>query len=128
MSDSTTVDRKRVEAICRGNDALAIDLVRMLVDEAAPIVAELGDCVKWHDVRRVRELAHSLKGIAGNVGAFELRDAASRLEDTASPDRLPLARALDAEVVAIGTALEGVRGTLHSWQLRMARNSGIFAP
>jgi hypothetical protein len=47
--------------------------------------------------------------------------------DTA-PDATPARPLLAEELAAITSALERVRSTLGSWQTRLARNTGIFAP
>jgi HPt (histidine-containing phosphotransfer) domain-containing protein len=125
---SVAVDRARIEAICGGDDALAIELIGMLLDDAAPIVDELGTCVKSNDIVQVNELAHALKGIAGNVGAAPLRDAAGRLQTVTAPGAAPVAGILASELAAITAALDDVRVTHHSWEARLAANAGIFTP
>jgi two-component system, sensor histidine kinase and response regulator len=125
---SLPVDRERIEAVCGGDDALAVELIGMLVEDAVPIVDALGACVQSNDVAQVNELAHSLKGIAGNVGAAELRDAADRLQTASAPDAAPARNVLARELSAIATALERVRSTLTAWQARVAGNVSIFAP
>jgi HPt (histidine-containing phosphotransfer) domain-containing protein len=128
VSDLAVVDRARIDEVCKGDDSLAIELIGMLLDEAAPIVDALGACVQSNDVAQMNELAHSLKGIAGNVGAAELRDAAARMQTDTAPDATPARALLAEELAAITSALERVRSTLGSWQTRLAGNTGIFAP
>ncbi len=125
---SAAVDRGRIEAVCGGDEALAVELIGMLVEDAAPIVDDLGACVQANDAARIYELAHSLKGIAANVGAAELRDAAALLQAETAPDAPPAPAGFAVELAAIVTALERVRCTLHSWQTRIALKTGIFAP
>jgi HPt (histidine-containing phosphotransfer) domain-containing protein len=125
---TAAVDRGRIEAVCGGDDGLAVELIAMLVDDAALIVDALGTCLQTNDIAVANDLAHSLKGIAGNVGAAELRDAAARLQTATAPDAAPPHALLVEEVAAIAAALERVRGTLDSWQVRVAGNIGIFAP
>jgi HPt (histidine-containing phosphotransfer) domain-containing protein len=124
---NVAVDRARIEAVCGGDDALAVELIGMLLDEVAPIVNALGDCVQSNDVAQVNELAHALKGIAGNVGAAGLRDAAARLQTASAPDAAPARDVLTSELAAITTALEDVRATHRAWKARLAANAGIFA-
>jgi|GEM_PF-3145714 two-component system sensor histidine kinase/response regulator len=125
---SAAVDRERIEAVCGGNDELAIELIGMLVDDAAPIVDALGTCLQANDITQANELAHSLKGIAGNVGAGELRDAADRLQTATAPDAAPARSVLAEDLAAVAEALDRVRSTLQSWKARLAGNTGIFAP
>jgi HPt (histidine-containing phosphotransfer) domain-containing protein len=123
---SVAVDRARIEAICGGDDALAIELIGMLIDDAAPIVDELGTCVTSNDIAQINELAHALKGIAGNVGAAPLRDAADRLQSATAPEATPVAGILASEFAAITAALDDVRVTHRSWEARLAAHAGIF--
>jgi HPt (histidine-containing phosphotransfer) domain-containing protein len=125
---SAAVDRGRIEAVCGGNDELAVELIGMLVDDAAPIVDALGTCLQSNDIAQANELAHSLKGIAGNVGAGELRDAADRLQTATAPDAAPAGPVLTEDLAAVAEALDHVRSTLQLWKVRLAGNTGIFAP
>jgi HPt (histidine-containing phosphotransfer) domain-containing protein len=122
------VDRTRIEAVCGGDESLAVELIGMLVEDAGPIVDALGASVQSNDVAQVNELAHSLKGIAANVGAAELRDAAERLQSASAPGAAPARSALAAELAATAAALDRVRCTLHSWETRLAASAGIFTP
>jgi HPt (histidine-containing phosphotransfer) domain-containing protein len=125
---SSAVDRGRIEAVCGSDEELAVELIGMLVDDAALIIDALSASVESNDVAQLNELAHSLKGIAGNVGAAELRDAAARLQTDTAPDAAAARAVLTEELAAITSALERVRSTLHSWQARLAGHTGIFAP
>ncbi len=125
---SVAVDRARIQAVCGGDDALAVELIGMLLEDAVPIVDALGDCLQSNDIAQVNELAHALKGIAGNVGAANLRDAAARLQTATAPDASSTRDVLAGELAIVGAALEDVRVTHRSWEARVAANAGIFAP
>jgi two-component system sensor histidine kinase/response regulator len=124
---SVAIDRARIEAVCGGDDALAVELIGMLVEDAGPIVDALDAAVSSNDIPQVNEHAHSLKGIAGNVGAADLRDAAGRLQTATAPDASTSRSVIGAELAAIVAALEDVRETLRTWETRLAANGGIFA-
>ena len=120
MSDDAVVDRTRLAGLCAGDEALALELLGMLVDEAVPLVEELGRQVRASDAGRIHELAHSLKGIAGNVGAVELRAAAERLQTGTETRAAPAPQLLAAEFDAVAAALARVRETQRSWEARAA--------
>jgi HPt (histidine-containing phosphotransfer) domain-containing protein len=126
VSDLGPVDPERMRAICGQNESLAIELIGLLVDEATPIVSALGEHVRSYRVNQVNELAHALKGIAGTVGALELRDAAMRLEAASDRRRTPASNALDIELTAISHALEHIRIMQRCWQARAAENAANF--
>jgi HPt (histidine-containing phosphotransfer) domain-containing protein len=126
MSDVASVDRERIDAVCGGSEEIAIELLGMLVDEAEPIIAALNECVRCNDVLQTNELSHALKGISGNVGAYELRDAAMSLETVSEKIQAPASHLGDIQLAAIVRAFERVCDTHRSWQARAARNAGIF--
>lgn len=78
------IDRERLDLVCMGNAELARELIDMLIDEARPLIGELGPLVAANDAGAVREKAHAVKGIAGNVGAARLQAAALLLERAAA--------------------------------------------
>ena len=68
------------------------------------------DAVKEQDPEAEIRLAHSLKGSAGNIGANELRRAASELEQTCrdKPAGAEIDRLIDSVTEAIAPVIEGI--------------------
>jgi two-component system sensor histidine kinase/response regulator len=118
------IDRNRMQAICNGDESLAIELITMLVDEAEPLIRSLQAQQPGANASVAHELAHSLKGIAGNVGASALRDVAARLETSTARGAPQMM--LSAMVSEAATALDGVRVTLKAWEACAAGQAGIF--
>ncbi len=54
------------------------------------IIADIQGAYERNDLDRFRLLTHSLKGSAGNIGAFELQKAAERLEKAEFTDQMPI--------------------------------------
>jgi HPt (histidine-containing phosphotransfer) domain-containing protein len=79
-SDPPVIDQARLDLICMGDAALCRELIASLIDEASPIIDELPELVDAKNAVAVRQQAHTLKGIAGNVGAGRLQAAALLLE------------------------------------------------
>jgi HPt (histidine-containing phosphotransfer) domain-containing protein len=104
MTDVPIIDRARLDLVCMGNPGLAGEFIDLLIEESTPILDGLPALVAAGDAAAVREGAHSVKGIAGNVGAARLQAAALVLERSAadgSPGAV-LAGQLEAVVAALG--------------------------
>jgi HPt (histidine-containing phosphotransfer) domain-containing protein len=103
MTDVPVIDRARLDLVCMGNPGLAGEFIDLLIEESTPILAGLPALVAAGDVPAVREGAHSVKGIAGNVGAARLQAAALQLERSAADGAAAsvLAGQLDAVVAAL---------------------------
>ena len=63
-----------------GNRMLYRKLLRQFVDQQATVIAQVTEALAANDVARAERLAHSLKGVAGNIGAHPIRFAAADLE------------------------------------------------
>jgi len=63
-----------------GNRTLYLKLLRQFIDQQGPAVEQITDALSSGDVERAERLAHSLRGVAGNIGAAPVRFAAGALE------------------------------------------------
>ncbi|MGH8561442.1 MAG: 7TM diverse intracellular signaling domain-containing protein, partial [Nevskiales bacterium] len=64
-----------------GRQSLLVDMLRDLVREQADVVTRIQDCLNRNQQSEARRAAHSLKGVAGNLGCNTLADAARAVED-----------------------------------------------
>ena len=87
MDDLPILDRARLDLISRGDLALADEFLRALIDEATVTIERLRSALSASQPTAVADLAHSLKGMATEVGALRLRVAAAALEAEAKPER-----------------------------------------
>jgi len=103
MTTLPVIDRDRLDKVCMGNPGMAREFIDLLIEEATPILAALPASVAADDGAAVREGAHAVKGIAGNVGAARLQAAALLLERSAADGaaRTVLAEQLDGVVSAL---------------------------
>jgi HPt (histidine-containing phosphotransfer) domain-containing protein len=108
------IDRERLASICGSDPALGLELLDMLIDEAGPLVLALQDLVSERDCTAIRQQAHALKGIAGNVGASRLQAVAQTLERAAADG---------AAGPVLEQSLAGLSGALS--ELRAERAGGI---
>ena len=63
-----------------GNRKLYLKLLRQFVEQQGPAVGEITAALAAGDVALAERLAHTLKGVAGNIGARPVHSAAADLE------------------------------------------------
>ncbi len=63
-----------------GNEALYISLLRKFADRYAYINKDISDCIQKNDIETAIRHAHTVRGIAANLGAEALSSAAEALE------------------------------------------------
>lgn len=80
VSTGSVFDRARLDLITNGDPDLARELIDLLIGEATPLLDGLAAKIAAQDGDSVRKDAHAVKGIAGNVGAIQLFEAARALE------------------------------------------------
>ncbi len=66
-----------------GDEALADEIASEFLKETPQMLAALSDALAERDMEKLRRRAHTIKGIAGNVGGEALRSAAFDVEKTA---------------------------------------------
>jgi HPt (histidine-containing phosphotransfer) domain-containing protein len=64
----------------QGNQKLYAKLLRTFAVDYADRVEEIRAAVKQNDMEQARSLAHAVKGVAGNLAAAGLQDAAAEVE------------------------------------------------
>lgn len=80
MDDVPILDRERLELITRGDGKLAAEFLGALFDEAGQLLERLGGLIGGDDRTAVADAAHTIKGMASELGAMRLRVAALDLE------------------------------------------------
>jgi HPt (histidine-containing phosphotransfer) domain-containing protein len=90
------------------------DFVRMILDESRQELPkqleELRELCRGSDAKAVRNLAHTMKGMAANISTGALRDAAARIETAAKEDDLVSVRELLPELEwTVVLTLEAIR-------------------
>ena len=63
-----------------GNCKLYLKLLRQFVEQQGPSPAQIADALTRHDVPVAERLAHTVKGVAGSLGARAVQTAAATLE------------------------------------------------
>src|ERR1700729_734253 len=89
MDDLPILDRARLELATRGNAALAVDFLGALFEEANDLIQRLSTLIVGNDRIAVADVAHTLNGMATELGAMRLRAAAATLEAEPEPATWP---------------------------------------
>jgi len=89
VDDLPILDATRLNLITRGDTRLANEFLDDLVVEADELMLRLGILVSSDDRAAVSDVAHTLKGMATELGAQRLRAVAAALETEAVPARWP---------------------------------------
>jgi two-component system sensor histidine kinase/response regulator len=98
-----------------GNNTLYVKLLRQFASQQADAVGQIRAALAANDVESATRLAHTLKGVAGNLGVGEVQNAAAAVEtrlrdgspaDATSQALEQLAEALDPLVKRLRAALE----------------------
>jgi two-component system sensor histidine kinase/response regulator len=84
-----------------GKKPLYLAMLRRYVDSQKNVVAQMRDAIGAGDAATAERLAHTLKGVSGNVGAVDVQDRAAVLEDALRQRRAAV------EVEAAISAVEG---------------------
>jgi len=97
-----------------GNRKLYLKLLRQFIEQQGPAVTQIGGAMSQGDLALAERLAHTLKGVAGNIGARSIQSTAGTLEKLiraraaageVDSAKQQVAAALDPLVAQLGTAL-----------------------
>jgi two-component system sensor histidine kinase/response regulator len=98
-----------------GNNALYVKLLRQFADQQANAVGQIRAALATNDIESATRLAHTLKGVAGNLGAGGVQVAAAAVEtrlregspaDATRQALEQLAGVLEPLLVRLGAALK----------------------
>jgi CheY-like chemotaxis protein len=99
-----------------GNRKLYVKLLQQFVDQQGPAVELIAEALAGQNMERAERLAHTLRGVAGNIGAKPVQSAAAALEN------LIRQRASTKDVSSAGAEVAAVLAPLVA-ALRAALNS-----
>ncbi len=69
-----------------GNQALYLDLIKRFVKDQASAAHDIQQALEQNDRQLAERLAHTVKGVAGNIGATDLQSKAQQLESSLSSE------------------------------------------
>lgn len=80
---SLIFDKQKLFSQLMGDTLLIKKILKIFLEEAPGLMADLEKAVKKNDTESARALAHKIAGVAGNISAFALWDAAKQMEKAA---------------------------------------------
>ena len=80
VSSETTLDTKAGLSRVAGNQALYQKLLRQFAAQQATAGEQIRDALQRNETTLAERLAHTLKGVAGNIGATQVQSTAGALE------------------------------------------------
>jgi two-component system sensor histidine kinase/response regulator len=102
-----------------GNRTLYLKLLRQFIEQQGPVPGQINDALTHGDMPLAEHLAHTLKGVAGNIGAKSAQSVAGALEKlirdhadagTLASARHQLATTLDLLLAQLRSALHSAAG------------------
>ena len=86
---SNPIDLDHLARYTGGEKALNSEILRLFDSQVTDMVGQLDVLIAQRDAKRWREIAHTIKGAARGVGAFEMGEAAAAAEpvDPANEER-----------------------------------------
>ena len=98
--------------VMRGNGTKYLRMLTLFVDSHAPEAEQIASALAANDLASVKQLAHTLKGSAGTVGAIRIADAAASLhaairDNPQAKEIDTLGKALVAELNALTASVRG---------------------
>jgi HPt (histidine-containing phosphotransfer) domain-containing protein len=87
VDELPVLDLARITAITRGDRALTNEFLAALIEESDELLARLEPLLAGADLTAVSAIAHTLKGMATELGAQRLRASAIALESETQPQR-----------------------------------------
>ena len=114
-SDLAGIDTKSGLERVGGNQKLYRNLLKKFAKNQANSTEEINKALEANDVELATRLAHTIKGVAGNIGAIELQAAAKDLETGIQEEGAHVATVL---IESTQTQLERVVRSIHDLEER----------
>jgi polar amino acid transport system substrate-binding protein len=106
------IDLSEALSHVRGNEERMLKLMRKFARDQASVAKDIRDALAENNPDVAQRLAHTLKGLAGLIGAARLQEKARLLEVAIKEDEAPEAVNFAALIENMETALEEVMGGL----------------
>jgi CheY-like chemotaxis protein len=96
-----------------GNRRLYRDLLRQFAQKQADAAVQISAALESKDFKLAERIAHTVKGVAGNIGIAEVQFAAQKLERALREGGDSVAVLLDAFATSLETQVQAIEEGLH---------------
>ena len=105
------IDLDHLARYTGGEKALNAEIIRLFDSQVTDMVGQLNSVLAVRDAKRWREIAHTIKGAARGVGAFDMGDAAAAAEpvDPANTEKAK------AAIKCLENEAQSVRGFIQTY-------------
>ena len=97
-----------------GNRRLYRDLLGQFADKQGDAAAQVSAALKDGDQKLAERIAHTVKGVAGNIGISEVQSAAQKLENAIREGHDSVPTLLDEFAGLLGTQVHAIEEALHA--------------
>ena len=97
-----------------GNRRLYRDLLGQFADKQGDAAAQISAALKGGDQKLAERIAHTVKGVAGNIGISEVQSAAQKLEKAIREGHDSVPALLDEFAASLGTQVHAIEQALHA--------------
>ena len=110
-----------------GNRRLYRDLLGQFAAKQGDAAAQISAALESGDLKLAERIAHTVKGVAGNIGITEVQSAAQKLEKAIREGQDSVATLLDAFATLLGTQVHAIEQALQRISTCAAGGSAAIA-
>ncbi len=125
LPDLPGIDTKTGLERVAGNEKLYRNLLKKFAKNQANSIEEINKALKDNDIKLAKRIAHTIKGVAGNIGATQLQAAAKDLESGIQEKGMEVAAIL---IESTETQLEQVVRSIQVLETGMGTSSNSTEP
>ncbi len=105
------IDLEHLARYTGGERALNAEILRLFDSQVTDMVGQLNELLAVRDIKRWREITHTIKGAGRSVGAFEMGEAAAAAE----PVHPANAEKAKAAISVLENEARNVRGFIQTY-------------
>jgi CheY-like chemotaxis protein len=95
-----------------GNKRLYLDLLAQFAEKQGDAYTQIGDALQSGDRKLAERVAHTIKGVAGNIGITDIQSSAARVEKAIREDDPGISQALEQFASLLDSQVHAIRKAL----------------